>query len=71
METGRYPHAGYLVVKAVVAKETAASPQLLRHFPEANTKKQTSTTEDYLMFQHPSFIKEYKNKSFYETKCEK
>lgn len=34
----QYPHAGYLVVKAMVSKETTASPQFFWHFPEANTK---------------------------------
>lgn len=37
-ETTRYPHAGYLVVKAMVTRETTPSPQFFWHFPEANTK---------------------------------
>lgn len=33
-----YPHACYLVVKAVVTKETTTSPQFFWHFPEEYTK---------------------------------
>lgn len=56
LQTRPYPHAGYLVVKAMVTKETAASSQFLRHFPETSTKKQLKLLLLLLFIVSASFI---------------